>query len=164
MLMPQTRPRFGIDLADDATQAVQRLEKVLGEDERVQVRLAAGHFQISLARPHRRFWSPCLHIEVIASESGSHLKGMWGPHPDVWTVYSFAAIGLAFLVVVAAMWGLFQSTLNQQPTALFAVPFCLGIAATLYFSAFIGQRLARDQIHLIQETIANALGIDPSQL
>ena len=97
-------------------------------------------------------------------ESGSRLKGMWGPHPDVWTGYTFAAAGLVFAIVVAAMWGLSQMTLKQAPTALYVVPFCLGVASTLYLSAFFGQRLAKDQMDQMREVVGGVLGVDPDTL
>ena len=164
MLMPKPRPRFAHELPVAAPALVATLQEGFLAETDLHARFAQGHFQVTYRKPARKFWSPCLHLEVVATDAGSRLKGMWGPHPDVWTVYSFAAVGLAFLMAVALMWGLSQMSLKHVPTAFYAVPLLLGVACSLYLSAFIGQRLARPQMDRLRTLLGALVAVDPELL
>ena len=95
------RPRFSIDLDENSEFILNRFSNAFKKEE-VTFRgsIVDGHVFISVPKKEEHFWSPQLHLEVLEKqENTSELKGLFGPKPQVWTLFMFVhfVIGTLFL-------------------------------------------------------------------
>jgi hypothetical protein len=74
------------------------------------------------------------------------LRGRFAPHPNIWTLYVFAAFGLGFSLLVGATWGYAQWATESTPWALISVPLVAILGGALYLASLVGQRLGADQM------------------
>jgi hypothetical protein len=95
------RPRFSIDLQENATQLFERVANALKkEDCNFKSSVSDGHFFVDVAEKESHFWSPQLQFEIVElDENSSAIKGLFGPKPQVWTLFMFVhfIVGTAFL-------------------------------------------------------------------
>ncbi|MCA8959245.1 MAG: hypothetical protein KDC38_01980 [Planctomycetes bacterium] len=121
----------------------------------------ANHAQIMIAGDRRHTWSPCMTLTYVSieDESGSRLRirGLFGPHPALWTLvatlYGFAA----FVTFVGIMVGWSQWLLDWTPSGFLAVPAGLLIAVVLYLVSLSGQALAHDEMHELSRLVETAI-------
>jgi hypothetical protein len=101
----------------------------------------------------RTFWSPHLSVQVEPSEGGSLLRGRFGPHPELWTLYMFLYTAVGFLATIGLMLGFVQWQSDMDPWGLWGV--CLGVPglAILYAVSAAGQRLSAHQIEELKARI-----------
>ena len=95
------RPRFSIDLnKSDVTVLNEFSEEFKKEECKIRGKIVDGHVFISVPKDDEHFWSPQLHLEILeATANKSLLKGLFGPKPQVWTLFMFVhfIIGVSFL-------------------------------------------------------------------
>ena len=95
------RPRFTIDLNDNYKEILNRFsDEFKSYDGKFIGNIFDGHIFISVSKKEEHFWSPQLHLEIIEKTSEkSLLKGLFGPKPQVWTLFMFIhfVIGISFL-------------------------------------------------------------------
>lgn len=163
------RPTFALTVPAAAESVQLRLQHQL-VDPRLEVTWArtpgAGaasertetHALITFRAEHRHFWSPWLHLDLLVEADQTRVSGRFSPHPSVWTGFAFGYLTLAVLSFFALVFGYSQSTIGSSPVALGAIPIAAAIAAMMWWSAQIGQRLARDQMAQIRAQLQEALG------
>ena len=105
------------------------------------------------------FWSPQLHIEVEESENNTIVKGLFGPKPNVWSLFMFIhfAVALAFvvfLVLVYVRWNLKQD---------YTFPLIMSLIMpvlwfVLYFLGRLGRKKGTQQMHEIINFFTEVLG------
>lgn len=95
------RPRFSIDLNESSETVLNRFSLALKkEDITFRGSIVDGHIFISVPKKDEHFWSPQLHLEILEKPGNtSELKGLFGPKPQVWTLFMFVhfVIGTLFL-------------------------------------------------------------------
>lgn len=163
------RPTFALTVPAAAESVQLRLKQRL-TDPKLEVTWArtpgAGaaaeraetHVLITFRPEHRHFWSPWLHLDLMVEPQHTRISGRFSPHPSVWTGFAFGYLALAVLSFFALVFGYSQSTIGSSPVALGAIPIAAAIAALMWWSAQIGQRLARDQMGQIRAQLQEALG------
>ena len=124
------------------------IEERLGEPQgRFEGAVLKRHVNLTVAPTERHFWSPHLSIDVLAEGEGTTLRGRYAPHPSIWTGI-MAAYGVLIMAAIAgAVYGTSQWILGWTPWALWALPVSAVVAAAIYASAGVGQKLAEDQMH-----------------
>ena len=77
----------------------------------------------------------------------------------MWTLYValYALLIAGFLGV--SMLGSAHWVMQQSPRVLLLLPVLVGMGGLLYLSALIGQRLAADQMQLIDDVLHHALDL-----
>lgn len=143
------RPRFSIDLNVNSGVLLQRfLEEFKKSETKVNGNIVDGHIFIAVFKKDEHFWSPQLHLEIIEETKGtSTLKGLFGPKPQVWTLFLFVhfVVGvsfLAFAVMLYTKYSLKESVL--LPTVMLIV---LPLVWTLlYFLGQIGKDTGKKQM------------------
>ena len=152
------RPQFDLSTSLDPEEIVARLRAGLAQHPGTLQGLFLGPRVELLPDPSRvRFWSPQLTLQLSVSEEGTHIRGRFGPHPHVWTLYvALHALG-AFGTIGATMYGISQHLAGQSPWALWALPASPVLAALVWALAFIGQNLGREQCYGLRRFVEEAL-------
>lgn len=120
-----------------------------------------NHAELFVPETDRRPWSPWLSVTVEGgSDGGSLLRGRFGPHPAVWTLYMFVAFALGFALLVAATWGYAQWAIESTPWALYCVPVIMVLGALLYAVSLVGQRLGAEQMETLRSSLDDLVAPD----
>ena len=88
------------------------------------------------------------------------MRGRFAPHPQVWTLYMFLAIGLGFGLLVGITWGYAQWAMGEPPWALLSLPLGLVLGSGLYLVSLIGQRLGGKQIEHLESALTELVAED----
>ncbi|TYQ00155.1 hypothetical protein C7447_101764 [Tenacibaculum adriaticum] len=84
------RPRFSIMCERKATEVMHTLLSNLKENKKdFKTRISDNHIFIDIPEKETHFWSPQLHFEVVEDEGKTKIKGLFGPKPQVWTLFMF---------------------------------------------------------------------------
>jgi hypothetical protein len=162
------RPQFNFDFPIDQDHAIDLLSSVMDtNDHPIEGRAAGNHLMLVIPIKDRHFWSPWLNIEAQENDLPNpniHIKGRFSPNPSVWTGFMMVYSSLAVLAFLATMFAVAQLVMNNPPWALyFLIPIIL-IAAAMYWSSLIGQKIAHDQMQLLYrvtlETLAQGAGLE----
>lgn len=148
------RPRFSIELNADFDSVLQLFAEAF-EDEKTTLKgnIVDGHIFIKVPDNEDHFWSPQLHLEVLENlENTSTLKGLFGPKPQVWTLFMFIHFllftgFLGFLVMLYSRISL-NGNLFFPICMLVVIPFVWGL---LYFIGKIGKETGKNQMKLLHD-------------
>ena len=163
MTAPHVRPSFELELADDPDRVMEKLREKLPECPRCTGVSVGRHAELFVPEEEQRVWSPWLSVTAESgSDGGSRVRGRFAPHPHVWTLYMFFAIGLGFSLLVGVTWGYAQWAMDQTPWALLSLPLCVVLGSALYLVGLTGQRLGADQIEHLEDALVELLGSDGS--
>lgn len=167
--IPPMRPKFEFDFPIDKDDALDLLKSIMDtNDHPIEGRIAGDHLMLVIPPKDRHFWSPWLNLEARDSDPDEHkltlIKGRFSPNPSVWTGYMMTYSSLLVVAFLALMFGVSQLILKTNPWAFhFLIPIAI-IAALMYWSSLIGQKLAHDQMQLLYkvtiETLAKGSGIE----
>jgi hypothetical protein len=94
----------------------------------------------------RKVWSPHLSVQVEPRAEGSLLRGRFGPHPELWTLYMFLYTGVGFLAVMGAMLGFVQWQSGMAPWGFWGLALGIPGMAILYWISATGQKLSSHQM------------------
>jgi hypothetical protein len=154
------RPRFSIDLEKNYSEILQDFTEALSVKEaKYSGHISDGHIFISVAKKDEYFWSPQLHLEIVeVDKNKSELKGLFGPKPQVWTLFMFIhfIIGMSFLgfgVLLYTRWSLNES-LFFPLSMLVVLPF---IWTVLYFLGKIGKDTGKKQMTGLHDFMISVL-------
>lgn len=115
------------------------------------------HIILRLPPEDRHFWSPCL--ELSLEEQGDHtmIRGLYGPNPQVWTMFILAYGAIGVLALFIAIIGVSRVTLDMPAPILWALPVLGGAALVLYIFSQTGQKLGAEQTftlhHFFEDTV-----------
>lgn len=161
MSAPRPRPRFELELDGPPQRVMQTLRDRLRDCPGCTGASIGNHAELFVPEAERRPWSPWLSVTVEdGARGGSLLRGRFGPHPAVWTLYMFLAFGLGFALLVAAAWGYAQWAMDVTPWALYLVPVILALGVLLYAVSLVGQRLGAEQIDELRSTLEDLVAPD----
>jgi len=143
------RPRFKFDLAESQKDLIEKFEKNLEEAEcRYCGKIVDGHIVIDVPVKENHFWSPQLNIEVEKiDEKRSYVKGLFGPKPNVWTLFMFFHFAVAVAFIGFSIMAYVQSTLGRDYKMALVVVIALPVIWILmYFIGRIGKKTGRKQM------------------
>lgn len=143
------RPRFTIDLDKGNKTILNSFKEAFKkEDCKFLGTIVDDHIFIAVSKKDEHFWSPQLHLEIIENtEITATLKGLFGPKPQVWTLFMFVhfVIGVSFLGFGIMLYT--RMSLNESmffPIVMMVVlPF---IWIVLYFLGKIGKDTGKNQM------------------
>ncbi|PEN13791.1 hypothetical protein CRI94_06900 [Longibacter salinarum] len=115
------------------------------------------HAILNVREEDQHFWSPQLSLDFESHRDGTLVRGLFAPRPSVWTMYVAAYAILGFSGIIALLFGTSQMSLGMSATALWVIPFAGILAAFVYGTAWIGQRLSRSQMVELRAFIDRAL-------
>ena len=154
------RPRFRIDFEESEENLIERFKENLNDGEcKYCSKIVDQHIVIDVPFDEDHFWSPQLNIEVVKGDSSeSIVKGLFGPKPQVWTLFMFLhfAVGITFLVFLTLLyvrWS-FESSLIFPTIMVIALPI---IWVVLYVFGRWGRRQGRKQMEELHDFMMGTL-------
>jgi len=122
-------------------------------------KIVDGHIFIDVPTEDDHFWSPQLHIEI--EEDGNNkatVKGLFGPKPQVWTLFMFIhfAVAISFLifaVMAYSRWSL-KENIVFPIIMLIALP---SFWLVLYFLGKIGKETGHTQMEELHSFMLKTL-------
>lgn len=154
------RPRFTIDLVENQDEVIGKFKKVLSEtNNKFPAKFVDGHIIIDVPKREEHFWSPQLNLEIESlGENKSLLKGLFGPKPQVWTLFMFIhfIVGIAFLsfgVMLYVKLSLDKSIILPLMMLIF-LPL---LWVLLYFLGRIGKSTGHHQMDDLHDLMTNII-------
>ncbi|MGD2122335.1 MAG: hypothetical protein PVJ76_11355 [Gemmatimonadota bacterium] len=158
------RPTFAIPLkpaADEAMDIFRGRLKDTRHEECTRSKGRCAYFFVE--EGERRVWSPHLSIQVEARDQGSLLRGRFGPHPELWTLFIFLYTAVGFLAVMGLMLGFVQWQSELDTWGFWGVWIGLPGLAILYGISVTGQRLSAHQMEELKARIDHlVVGLEAS--
>ncbi|GAB4408960.1 MAG: hypothetical protein OHK0053_35740 [Microscillaceae bacterium] len=158
------RPRFRkeVALSPEQIRAAFR-HKLSQEDTGCTVTFFTHHILLKVAPEAQHYWSPQLDLSMEETENGTLIRGLYGPKPAVWTLFTFAYMVLGIFATFALMVGFSRWSLGLDAPILWLMPVFAGLAFLLYLGSQLGQKLGAAQLfllhHLFEEIIRERVGI-----
>lgn len=154
------RPRFYIELDKAQEELLLKFKDNLKEGNcKYCSKMIDGHIIIDVPQEEDHFWSPQLNIEVEKiDDSHSVVKGLFGPKPQVWTLFMFIHFGVAvaffgFLTLWYVRWSL------KEPTT-FAMIMTIALPVfwiVLYILGSIGKKTGKKQMEELHDFLMKTI-------
>ena len=154
------RPTFEYQLDQSPEEVRSKVKQLVGMPERCDASVLKQYAQIRVPPSDQHYWSPQLNVQWDEHEGGTQLKGRFGPRPSVWTLFAGFYMFSIFIGGMGLIFGGAQKQLDLDPWALWAVPVSAVCLAVSYTIAFQGQKLGHDQMHDLEATLQEVVGID----
>lgn len=153
------RPQFEVMLPVEQQQLLARVRDGLHCSEpRVHAQMAHNTLELLVDETDRHYWSPWLSVIIDEHEDGSRVRGRFGPHPAVWTMFMSMHIFLVLSAMSGGILGFTHWLLGHTPWALIAVPICGVLMLGVYLASLIGQGAGADQMHVLRAALDCMLG------
>jgi len=118
------------------------------------------HATINLPIKQQSICSPQLSLDFNQEESGTVIKGAFGPKPSIWLFFMFVYIVCGFVITFGGIIGISQLSMDKATIALYPIPFCLLISAGVYYASVYGKRKSRPQMVDLMNYILKTLELD----
>ncbi|MDY7394867.1 GTP-binding protein [Aureibaculum sp. 2210JD6-5] len=120
------KPRFREELSESKTTILKKFATVFAKKEhKFRTKLVDNHIVIDVPTEEDHFWSPQLQIEIVEEENKTILKGLFGPKPQVWTMFMFFHFAVAVAFVVFLVMAYTKYSLKQEYQ--FAMYMCIAM-------------------------------------
>ena len=154
----QIRPTFQQVLPCPPAKVIRFLKReVIQENAPCTGHFYDHHAILNVPEADQHFWSPQLSLDLESEPGGTHIRGLYGPRPSVWTMfmamYAFAVFG----GLIGVTFGVSQMSLDMYASGFWAAPGALVLTAFTYGLALVGQYLSRDQIRDLRAFVDDAL-------
>jgi hypothetical protein len=159
----RVRPRFQTKTPFSPAELIQKIRLRLDSpDATCKGQITDIHYAtIYIPAEDQHYWSPQLSLTVEEQEeSGSLLRGLYGPRPAIWTMFVFFYCIIGFATLVILMLGLSYMSLDLPASILWFIPVLIILFLSLYLVAYLGQRKGHDQMVTLHQFIEDALGMD----
>lgn len=157
----QIRPRFEVSSSYKVEELEIIMKKALkSEDAPCAGMVRYGYVSLFPLPTDRHYWSPHLSvtIEEHPSETGSLIRGLYGPAPAVWTMFVFVYAIIAISIVIALVIGFANMSIDESGAILWAVPFLILLLGSMYLVSSIGQKKGHNQIEDIHHFFESCIG------
>jgi len=154
------RPRFtqtvDLDLEESRARIVDGLT---AHDKRFEVKCFPGYITLRIPEQDRHFWTPRLTLSLYeAAEGGTRIEGIYGPNANVWSIFLYAYLFIGSAGLFAGIFGFCQWMIGIHAWGLWLLAALIGLAATLYFIAQLGQKLGAWQTFQLHQAYEAAIG------
>lgn len=154
----RVRPRFEWKTEKTVQDIVSRLNTHSQKDKVIVMSGIDTHIILTVRDDLQRIWSPYCQLNMEHQEDGTlSVCGLYGPNPNVWTIFIFGYSLLILLTFFISIIGFSQYSLGMDARILWLLPFCILMMAALFIAGFIGQKWGEDQTQLIHQFIEASL-------
>lgn len=122
-------------------------------------KIVDGHIVIDVPKNENHFWSPQLNIEIEQTDIDKTIvKGLFGPKPQVWTLFMFFhfAVAVAFIgfaVMAYVQWSL-KTDFSLALTIVIALPI---VWVLMYFLGRLGKSTGNKQMDELYQFMMKTL-------
>ena len=111
-------------------------------------KIVEGHVVIDVSPEENHFWSPQLHLEIEAMDTENSIaKGLFGPKPQVWTLFIFLHSTVAFTFISVLIYAYTKWTLKEDITLSIWILIVLPIFwFVMYFLGQLGKKTGHSQM------------------
>ena len=156
------RPRFKKSTKELPENLTARFKEQVKKPDAVCVaRILPNYMVFRIPEQKRHFWSPQLSVSIDKDEEDGNktiLRGLYGPNPTVWALIFYGYVILGIIGMFAAIAGLSELSLGNDPYMLWALPGLGGAAIILYFIAQFGQKMGVEETFMIHHFFEETLG------
>jgi hypothetical protein len=147
------RPRFKkqYELPSETVEGI--IKEKLHSNSEFTASLDSGHYTIRIKQKDRHFWSPQLSLTLEEDANKTLIRGLYGPAPNVWTLFLLAYLAIGVLSLFALFMGLSYWMLGQESQILWALLFLAISALGVYMIAQFGQKLGAEQTFKLHQFI-----------
>lgn len=117
-----------------------------------------NHVSIHYKKAHQEFFTPHIDLTLDTHEEGTLVRGLIGPKPQIWTLFTFAHGISGVLALAGIMIGLSQLGMQKPAHALWLLPIAGVISLATYLLAQFGQKIAYDQTVNLYQFLMEQLG------
>lgn len=153
------RPRFKRVTALSTEAFTQRIRDELAKSEAPCVGVVIPeHIVLKVPVTERHFWSPQVSLSLEEREDGNTLiRGLYGPNPTVWLLFTFGYIVIGTMAFFALMLGFSKLSLGLDASILWLLPMFALASIGLYFVAQFGQKLGVEQTFMLHHFVEEIL-------
>ena len=154
------RPRFSLDVEENEIILLERIQNEFKKTAKeYKIKVVDSHIFIDVPEKDAHFWSPQLHIEVVEkTTSSSVVKGLFGPKPQVWTLFMFLhfIVGGAFITFLAMLY--IRYSLDESLVFPIVMTIALPIVWTLlYVLGRLGKDTGKKQMKGLYQLLIASL-------
>lgn len=161
MAQPRMRPRFAIELVCTIEDVMSELRGQLPDNVRgLEGVFSKRHGVLRFPEERRHFWSPQLSLTVESIDEDEHrtrVRGVFSPHPQVWTAFVFVYLTLFVLGFFGLMYGFAQLGLGHRPDALLVPAVTSVLGAGVYAASFVGQGLGAEEMYHLRASLDDCM-------
>ena len=111
------KPRFSLQRDETKEVILKKFEKAFGAaTTHLRGKVVGDHIIIDVSKTDEHFWSPQLQLELEEGTEGLLIKGLYGPKPQLWTLFMFIHFGVALAFAVFATMLYTDVSLGQNTT------------------------------------------------
>lgn len=131
----------------------------------VEGHVGSTEMSLVLDGPSRHVFSPWLSVEAYPWQGGTRLRGRFGPHPNLWTLFVFIYSTWVVVFLVGAVLGYVQLAMNTPAWGLILAGVAAGGQAVACSVDLVGRRIGRTQMsvlrHFLHERLPHASEVPP---
>ncbi|WP_456377922.1 GTP-binding protein [Lutibacter sp.] len=158
------RPRFKMSFNESQQDLIAKFRKNL-EDGNCKYcsKIIDEHIIIEVPVEENHFWSPQLNIEVVKVDKNKAIvKGLFGPKPQVWTLFMFFHFAMAVAFIGFSVMAYVQWTLKSDYSRALMVVISLPILwICMYFLGRVGKSKGHKQMNELHEFMMETLDKEP---
>lgn len=156
------RLRFGNDIKENSASLLLKFEKYSTiKSENFTIKTSENHIWLDIAPSKRKYWTPHLHLELEPkSNSETHIRGLFGPDPTLWTFFIFLHFIIAGLFFIFGAMAYSDYVLKNSTTLDIAIMLLMTVFwFSLYYLAKSIRKKGSQQmneLHAYFNTIINS--------
>ncbi len=168
MTSVRIRPRFKAKYRMKPEEVGELVRKHMAElDCGCSAKILPGFIVLNVRKQEEHFWSPQLSLSFEVDEENEEftiIRGLYGPNPTVWALFTYGYAALGILATFLGMYGFSQYTLGQNAAILWSLPVFAVLALVLYLVAQFGQKLGAEQMftlhHFFEDSVGHRIHIE----
>lgn len=116
-----------------------------------------GHLIIRTRKENQHYWSPQVDLTFEDQENGCLIRGRYGPHPNVWTLFVLLYLAIGILALFVSILGFTRINLGLEARILWLLPVLAAMALGMYLVSQIGQKLGAAETFDIHHFVEHCL-------
>jgi hypothetical protein len=153
------RPRFQHLVSQSPAEVQEKIKQKLDDpDSRCVGRIVHGFIVLRIPHKDQHYWSPQLSLSLEEEDSGTLIRGLYGPKPTIWAMFTFGYASLGLIGLFTGIIGLSRWSLDMSAPILWVVPVTIVLAAALYVIAQTGQKVGVEQTFTLHHFYEDAVG------
>jgi len=154
------RPRFKLNFEESHQNLIEKFKDISkNKASKFGIVISDGHVIIDIPKEENYFWSPQLNIEIEQFEGDkSIVKGLFGPKPQVWTLFMFIHFAMAVFFIGFSIAAYVQWTLKSDYKAALTITLTLPILwIVMYFLGRLGKKTGHKQMNELHDFMMKTL-------